>query len=298
MSRKNTWHYLILLGVSLGALGLAACTSVNEDSVEQNDWFVAVDDIAEEPTPAVAVTETDTVAIDDCDTTTEACQDYLASQFLTDTVVDEDIALSRRASQRGTSIKDKKKAVIRTVDKTVKTEGDTTITTVKKELVPADKATKQAAANTTADVMAEAVAAAATTGVVTDTRVPLKKVRTTISETTTRIKTEAKTHDVKMGETLSERIEYGDTSHDWDATAGSTLRTLLMDWGNRGGWTVIWKLDRDYHLEAGVIFRGTFTEASGALVRSFARATPAPIATFYQGNRVLVINTQEDENER
>ena len=33
-----------------------------------------------------------------------------------------------------------------------------------------------------------------------------------------------------------------------------------------------------------------------AIIRAFARAKPAPIATFYKGNRVLVVETLEDEN--
>ena len=44
------------------------------------------------------------------------------------------------------------------------------------------------------------------------------------------------------------------------------------------------------------MFRGNFADVSSALVRAFARARPAPIATFYKGNRVLVIETMEDEN--
>lgn len=95
---------------------------------------------------------------------------------------------------------------------------------------------------------------------------------------------------------LLDRVSYGEQIHNWEAPAGETLRTLLIRWGEQSGWTVVWKMDRDYHLEAGVIFRGTFTEVSAALIRSFARATPAPIGTFYSGNRVLVISVQEDEN--
>ena len=96
--------------------------------------------------------------------------------------------------------------------------------------------------------------------------------------------------------TLKEKIEYGEQVHDWEAPAGETLRTLLMKWGEESGWTVVWKMDRDYNLEAGVVFRGKFTEVAAAFIRSFARATPAPIGTFYKGNRVLVINTQENDN--
>jgi len=95
---------------------------------------------------------------------------------------------------------------------------------------------------------------------------------------------------------LKKQVAYGDSAHDWEALSGESLRTLLVEWGQKSGWTVVWKMDRDYILEAGVVFRGTFTEVASAIIRTFARATPAPIGTFYKGNRVLVINTQEDDN--
>ena len=83
---------------------------------------------------------------------------------------------------------------------------------------------------------------------------------------------------------------------DWVAAEGSTLRELLLDWGDRVGWRVVWNMDRDYTLEAGAVFRGRFVDVSAALLRSFARATPAPKGVFYKGNKVLVISTREDEN--
>lgn len=95
---------------------------------------------------------------------------------------------------------------------------------------------------------------------------------------------------------LKTQVAYGDSIHDWEAINGESLRNLLVEWGQKSGWTVVWKMDRDYILEAGVVFRGTFTEVASAIIRTFARATPAPIGTFYKGNRVLVINTQEDDN--
>ncbi len=131
-----------------------------------------------------------------------------------------------------------------------------------------------------------------------------KTTTTTVTETTRRKESGVKGVIKEAGSNVHEltelekKIAYGEQVHDWDATAGETLRSLLMAWGEQSGWTVVWKLDRDYHLEAGVVFRGNFTDVAGAIIRSFARATPAPIGTFYKGNRVLVINTQEDENER
>ena len=123
------------------------------------------------------------------------------------------------------------------------------------------------------------------------------KIKTqTVQTKTVEVKEETTTATTVKDASLGGKVSYGEQCHDWEAKIGDTLRGLLMQWGEKAGWTVIWKLDRDYHLEAGVIFRGTFTEVSGALIRSFARATPAPIGTFYKGNRVLVISTQEDEN--
>lgn len=119
--------------------------------------------------------------------------------------------------------------------------------------------------------------------------VPVSTTKTTTTKTVTKKKSSAKTG-------LEARIEYGEAVHDWSAPSGETLRSLLMQWGEKAGWTVAWKLDRDYRLEAGVVFRGTFTDVAAALIRSFARATPAPIGEFFTGNRALVVRTQEDEN--
>ena len=87
-----------------------------------------------------------------------------------------------------------------------------------------------------------------------------------------------------------------DEVKDWVAAEGTTLRTLLTEWGDQSGWRVVWNMDRDYTLEAGAVFRGRFLDVSAALLRSFARATPAPKGVFYKGNKVLVVSTREDEN--
>ena len=87
-----------------------------------------------------------------------------------------------------------------------------------------------------------------------------------------------------------------DPVEDWLAEEGQSLKTLLTEWSERAGWRLIWKMNRNYTLTAGAMFRGRFADVSSALIRAFARARPAPIATFYKGNRVLVIETMEDEN--
>lgn len=87
-----------------------------------------------------------------------------------------------------------------------------------------------------------------------------------------------------------------DAVEDWLAEEGSTLKGLLSEWCERAGWRLIWNTNRNYTLSAGAMFRGRFADVSSALIRTFARARPAPLATFYKGNRVLVVETKEDEN--
>ena len=83
---------------------------------------------------------------------------------------------------------------------------------------------------------------------------------------------------------------------DWLAEEGQSLKELLTLWSDEAGWRLIWKTNRNYTLNAGAMFRGSFADVASALIRAFARARPAPIATFYKGNRVLVVETMEDEN--
>lgn len=87
-----------------------------------------------------------------------------------------------------------------------------------------------------------------------------------------------------------------DPVEDWLAEEGQNLKDLLSEWSDRAGWRLVWKTNRNYPLTAGAMFRGRFADASAALIRTFARAKPAPVATFYKGNRVLLVETMEDEN--
>lgn len=87
-----------------------------------------------------------------------------------------------------------------------------------------------------------------------------------------------------------------DLSMDWAAQEGVTLRTLLQDWSERAGWRLVWNTDREYVVEAGAVFKGKYIDVASALIRAFSRATPAPQATFYKGNRVLVVTALEGEN--
>ena len=100
----------------------------------------------------------------------------------------------------------------------------------------------------------------------------------------------------EAGNTSGDSYSAEDPVEDWLAEEGKSLKLLLTEWCDRSGWRLIWNTNRNYTLTAGAMFRGRFADVSSALVRAFARARPAPIATFYKGNRVLVIETMEDEN--
>lgn len=108
--------------------------------------------------------------------------------------------------------------------------------------------------------------------------------------------------DIEVDEEVSEAIDKDnqddveDPVQDWLAEEGQNLKALLTEWSEQSGWRLIWNTNRNYVLNAGAMFRGRFADVSSALIRAFARARPAPIATFYKGNRVLVVETMEDEN--
>ncbi|HCU59300.1 MAG TPA: hypothetical protein DIC64_04895 [Alphaproteobacteria bacterium] len=102
-------------------------------------------------------------------------------------------------------------------------------------------------------------------------------------------------NDTTEAETNAD-VDEEDPVQDWYAEEGQNLKALLTKWSNDSGWRLVWNTNRNYVLNAGAMFRGRFADVSSALIRAFARARPAPIATFYKGNRVLVVETMEDEN--
>lgn len=87
-----------------------------------------------------------------------------------------------------------------------------------------------------------------------------------------------------------------DSVRDWVAKEGQTLREVLTQWAEIEGWELVWNTKREYPLKASAIFRGRFKDVSAAIIRTFSRATPQPLAKYYLGNRVLVIKTLEEND--
>lgn len=293
MGKQTIFQKTILTGTMLCALGLGACSLSSDDEAFNEEWTAD-----EQTTPVIQ--NTDVTAEFDVACEADDCvetDDYLTNQFIQ--TQDDMIAVSRPAGQGMMSVRERqnlaeqKKALLNANE----LPGEKVM--YSSTALPGAVLETTSDTGTSVQVVGEPTVAAE---VIPAGMIPLKKVKTTITETTTKVKAapeETTAEEKPVWEmTLTEKIAYGEGVHSWEADSGNTLRRLLKAWGEKSGWTVIWQLDRDYRLEAGVIFQGTFTEVSGALIRSFARATPAPIGTFYQGNRVLVISTQEDENER
>ena len=81
----------------------------------------------------------------------------------------------------------------------------------------------------------------------------------------------------------------------WRARRGQTLDQVLAEWCERAGWTLVFNSALVYELQAGVELRGDFIDAAASLIGSI-QARPLPRATFWRGNRVLVVaNSFEEE---
>lgn len=104
------------------------------------------------------------------------------------------------------------------------------------------------------------------------------------------------TQDNQSAPETSEIEDVNEPVEDWLVKEGISLKNTIEDWSDRAGWKLVWKTGRNYQVQAGAMFRGRYVDVVSALVRSFARARPAPYATFYKGNRVLVVDTKEGEN--
>jgi hypothetical protein len=75
----------------------------------------------------------------------------------------------------------------------------------------------------------------------------------------------------------------------WVATAGRSLRSVLQEWGEHSGWTIVWQSSFDYPIDASASYAGDFQTAAKALVIGFADAVPPPVAHVYRANQVLLI---------
>lgn len=66
-----------------------------------------------------------------------------------------------------------------------------------------------------------------------------------------------------------------------------SLRISLSRWVNLAGWQLVWDIDRDFDVEAGVKLNGTFKDSVGQIVSSLSRSDYPVRAVFYEKSKVL-----------
>lgn len=76
---------------------------------------------------------------------------------------------------------------------------------------------------------------------------------------------------------------------EWVVASGQDLHAILEEWAAKSGWRLVWESEYTYSLTGAAVFRGDFVTASTELLRSMQDVRPVPTASFYQGNKVLVI---------
>jgi len=99
------------------------------------------------------------------------------------------------------------------------------------------------------------------------------------------------------GSGLWYREEYDpflDTARIWTVERGKMLSEVLLEWGDAAGYDVVWQSPHDYVIQADVHIRGTFPEAAGQVIESFADANPPIAADFYLSNKVLVVDSAQE----
>lgn len=87
------------------------------------------------------------------------------------------------------------------------------------------------------------------------------------------------------------RAPYSDVARSWSVAKGTMLSEILIAWGEQAGFNVDWRSPHDYVIRADVTIQGTFPEAAGKVIESFADADPPIDAELFMENRALVVTS-------
>ena len=86
-----------------------------------------------------------------------------------------------------------------------------------------------------------------------------------------------------------ELASVGEGVADWRVIAGESLEAALVRWSARTGVDVVWLTDRQYTLHEARTFRGTWSEAIGALMQALSGLETAPAARLDAGQMSLAV---------
>jgi hypothetical protein len=94
-----------------------------------------------------------------------------------------------------------------------------------------------------------------------------------------------------------------DAKQEWLALNGKTLRSVLQDWSQQAGVSLVWSSDFDYPLQTDIRIAGTYPEAVRTLLAGFNKAQPKPTGRLHKNSGVgaqpvLIVDTPRLINNR
>ncbi len=80
----------------------------------------------------------------------------------------------------------------------------------------------------------------------------------------------------------------------WHITESDpTLHNLLDKWARSAGWTLVWKVGGDYSISAKATLEGSLDQVVNQVLASIQSSDMPLVATLYEGNKVIKIDTKE-----
>lgn len=94
-----------------------------------------------------------------------------------------------------------------------------------------------------------------------------------------------------------------EAKQEWMALNGKTLRSVLQDWSQQAGVSLVWASDFDYPLQTDIRIAGTYPEAVRTLLAGFSKAQPKPTGRLHKNSNVgaqpvLIVDTPRLINNR
>lgn len=83
----------------------------------------------------------------------------------------------------------------------------------------------------------------------------------------------------------------------WIISSNKKLSETFREWSKRTDWEIIWNTSYDYPIMADAKFEGDFVQAVTTLIGSMENAKPAIKASFFKGNKKVIITTSADSIE-